>query len=404
MRKIFAIATKDLKIRSRDFYAFVMLLVMPLVLIFFLGIIFKPTWTSKPFIIDVGVVDFDRGEISKILIDDVFQSENLKEMINLSSLDSEEKAKSDINSGKLAAVVLIKSGFSKSVMNGENAKIEVIADPEQSIKGGVIKSIVESFTLEVLRRRTIVETAVKMFAPYSSINPQEIQSLVPKWLKEIENEEDLILISAATENKNAKSVPPMDYYAVGMAVMYLMFATNSGAETILEERRIKTQDRLKTIPTSDKILFLGKLFGIFVVAFLQFLIIVLFTTTVYRVNWGNSALGLLVLAICSALAFSGFSTLFASFARNESQIGNLGPALAMIFGFLGGGMWPIFTFPSWMNFISRFTPNRWAIDGFLKLMEGNVNLAQVLPQCGVLLLMSSVFFMFGTLRLHIKGA
>lgn len=403
MRKVLSIAFKDLKLRTRDFYAFIMLLVMPLVLIFFLGIIFKPMWTSKPFIIDVGIIDKDNDEISKILINDVFSSENLKDMLNLTYLNSDEEAKEEINSGKLAAVVILRSGFSDAVIKGENASIVVLGDPEQSIKSDVIKNIVDYFTIEVLRRRTIIETVSDILAPYSSINPQEIQRLIPQWLKEIEDKEDIVIVNPTTASKNIKSIPPMDYYAVGMGVMYLLFATNAGAETIFEERRLKTYDRLKTTPVSDKNLFVGKILGIFFVALFQFLLIFLFTTLVYRVNWGSSITGLIALAFSSVLAFSGFSTLFASIAKSEQQIGNLGPALAMIFGFLGGGMWPVFTFPSWMNLVSRFTPNRWAIDGFLKLMEQNAKFYEVLPQCIVLLAMAGLFFLVGTSRLRKRG-
>ena len=195
----------------------------------------------------------------------------------------------------------------------------------------------------------------------------------------------------------------MGYYAVGMAVMYLLFATNSGAESIFEERRLKTYDRIRTTPVSENILFGGKLLGIFLVAFVQFLIIVLFTTLFYGVSWGKSLTGIFILMVSSVLAFSGFSTLFASIAKSEEQIGNIGPALSMIFGFLGGGMWPAFLFPQWMNVVSKFTPNRWALDGFLKLMESNANFVQVLPQCGVLLMMAFFFFLIGTLRLKAKG-
>jgi ABC-2 type transport system permease protein len=360
-------------------------------------------WTSKPFIIDVGIIDKDNDEISKILINDVFSSENLKDMLNLTYLNSDEEAKEEINSGKLAAVVILRSGFSDAVIKGENASIVVLGDPEQSIKSGVIKNIVDYFTIEVLRRRTIIETVSDILAPYSSINPQEIQRLIPQWLKEIEDKEDIVIVNPTTASKNIKSIPPMDYYAVGMGVMYLLFATNAGAETIFEERRLKTYDRLKTTPVSDKNLFVGKILGIFFVALFQFLLIFLFTTLVYRVNWGSSITGLIALAFSSVLAFSGFSTLFASIAKSEQQIGNLGPALAMIFGFLGGGMWPVFTFPSWMNLVSRFTPNRWAIDGFLKLMEQNAKFYEVLPQCIVLLAMAGLFFLVGTSRLRKRG-
>jgi len=403
MKKIFFIAIKDLKLRARDFYAFILLLVMPLVLILVLGIVFKPMWTSTPFVIDMGVVDFDNGEFSKILINDVFDSDDLKSMLNITFLDSEAEAKDRINQGKLAAVVILNRGFSDAIMAGENASIEVLADPEQSIKSGVVKSIVESYTLEVLKRRTMVETFLGTVAPYSSVNPQDIQKMIPEWLKEIENEKDIVLVKSSTEKKSTNEIPAMGYYAVGMAVMYLLFATNSGAETIFEERRLKTYDRIRTAPVHENVLFGGKLLGIFLVAFVQFLIIVIFTALFYGVSWGKSLSGIFILMISSVLAFSGFSTLFASIAKSEEQIGSIGPALSMIFGFLGGGMWPVFLFPQWMNVVSKFTPNRWALDGFLKLMESNANFAQVLPQCGVLVMMALLFFLIGTLRLKARG-
>jgi ABC-2 type transport system permease protein len=324
-------------------------------------------------------------------------------MLNITLLDSEAEAKDRINQGKLAAVVILNRGFSDAIMAGESASIEVLADPEQPIRSGVVKSIVESYTLEVLKRRTMVETFLGTVAPYSSVNPMDLQKMIPEWLKEIENEKDIVLVKSSTEKKSTNEIPAMGYYAVGMAVMYLLFATNAGTETIFEERRLKTYDRIRTAPVPENVLFGGKLLGIFLVAFVQFLIIVLFTALFYGVSWGKSLSGIFILMVSSVLAFSGFSTLLASIAKSEEQIGNIGPALAMIFSFLGGGMWPAFLFPQWMNVVSRFTPNRWALDGFLKLMESNANFAQVLPQCGVLVMMALLFFLIGTLRLKARG-
>jgi len=50
---------KRFKVKGKRFLCFILLLVMPLVLILVLGIVFKPMWTSTPFVIDMGVVDFD---------------------------------------------------------------------------------------------------------------------------------------------------------------------------------------------------------------------------------------------------------------------------------------------------------------------------------------------------------
>ena len=182
-----------------------------------------------------------------------------------------------------------------------------------------------------------------------------------------------------------------------------MFATNAGAETIFQERRNKTLERIKVAPVSEREILGGKLFGIFLIALLQFVMIVFFTRIFYRVNWGDSILGIVIMILSSVLAFSGLSTLLASLTKSEEQIGNIGPALAMIFGFMGGGMWPASAFPDWLNMVSKFTPNRWAIDGFLKLMYQEGGVVSILPEVLVLLGMAAVFFSLGVFRLRTKG-
>ncbi len=402
MRKMFLIGVKDVRIRARDRASFIMLLAMPLILILVLGMVFQPLWTDKPFTINIAVLDEDEGEISNVLINDVFGSNELKDMIKICFVKSEEEIIKSINKGEIAAGVVIEKGFSESIVKGENTKINVYGDPEQTIKAGVVKNIVESFTLEVLKRRIIVETALGFLHSENLIQPSEIQSLISTWLSEIESKENLVLVNKETEKKDTKNPLAMEYYAVGMGVMYLLFATNSGAETIFTEKRIKTFDRIKVTPVSEKEIIGGKLFGIFLVALLQFVIIIIFTSIFYRVSWGESIPGIILMTLSSVLAFSSVSILLASFAKSEEQIGNIGPALSMIFGFLGGAMWPVFTFPKWMNIASKLTPNRWALDGFFNLMYDGGGVISILPYALVLLGMASIFFSIGVFRLKLK--
>ncbi|GAH08960.1 unnamed protein product [marine sediment metagenome] len=118
--------------------------------------------------------------------------------------------------------------------------------------------------------------------------------------------------------------------------------------------------------------------------------IVFFTRIFYRVNWGDSLLGIIIMILSSVLAFSGLSTLLASLTKSEEQIGNIGPALAMIFGFMGGGMWPTSAFPDWLNMVSKFTPNRWAINGFNKIITRGFGITEILPNFYVLLAISGI--------------
>ncbi len=403
MRKIFLIGVKDVKIRARDPSAFIMLLVMPLLLILVLGMVFQPLWTSTPFIIDIAVLDEDRGDFSKILLEEVFGSEQLRDMIKIQFMESEEEIINEVNKGKIAAGVIIGEGFSQAILKGEDTRIKILGDPEQTIKAGVIKNIVESFTLEVLKRRIILGTSIGILVSENLINPAEIQPLISVWLSDVENMNESILIDKKTEKKMTKNPLAIEYYAVGIAVMYLLFATNAGAETIFQERRNKTLERIKVAPVSEREILGGKLFGIFLIALLQFVMIIFFTAIFYRVSWGDSLLGIVIMIFFSVLAFSGLSTLLASLTKSEEQIGNIGPALSMIFGFLGGSMWPISAFPDWLNIISKFTPNRWAIDGFSKLMYQEGGIISIFPEVFVLLLMALIFFSLGVLRLRIKG-
>jgi len=403
MRKIFLIGIKDVKIRSRDPSSFIMLLVMPLVLILVLGMVFQPLWTSTPFTIDIAVLDEDGGEFSKILLEEVFGSGQLKDMIKIKYVESKEEIIKEVNEGKIAAGVIIGNGFSRTILAGEDTRIKILGDPEQAIKAGVIKNIVEAFTLEVLKRKIILGTSIGILVSENLINSAEIQQLIPVWLSEIENMDELIQIDKKTEKRMAKNPLAMEYYAVGMGIMYILFATNAGAETIFQERRNKTLERIKVAPISEREILGGKLFGIFLIALLQFVMIVFFTRIFYRVNWGDSLLGIIIMILSSVLAFSGLSTFFASLTKSEEQIGNIGPALAMIFGFLGGGMWPAFAFPDWLNMVSKFTPNRWAIDGFLKLMYQEGGVVLIIPEVLVLLGMAITFFSLGVFRLRMKG-
>jgi ABC-2 type transport system permease protein len=403
MRKIFLIGIKDVKIRARDSSSFIMLLAMPLLLILVLGMVFQPLWTSTPFTIEIAVLDEDGGEFSKILLEEVFGSEQLKDMVRIKYVESEEEIINEVNKGKIAAGVIIGEEFSLAILKGEDTRIKILADPEQPIKAGVVKSIVEAFTLEVLKRRIILGTSMGILVAENLINPAEIQRLIPVWLSEIENMEKLIQVDKKTEKRMAKNPLAMEYYAVGVGVMYILFATNAGAETIFQERRNKTLERIKVAPVSEREILGGKLFGIFLIALLQFVMIVFFTRIFYRVNWGDSLLGIIIMILSSVLAFSGLSTLLASLTKSEEQIGNIGPALAMIFGFLGGGMWPASAFPDWLNMVSKFTPNRWAIDGFLKLMYQGGGVVSILPEVLVLLVMAAIFFSLGVFRLRTKG-
>ncbi|HOK18601.1 MAG TPA: ABC transporter permease, partial [Caldisericia bacterium] len=396
MKKLFLIGLKDLKIRSRDFNAFIMILLMPLILIFVLGLVFQPLYSSKPFIIDTAVVNLDNDYISDILINDVLKSEELSKFINLFFLNDENELKDSISKGKYAVGIIINENFTKNIVSGKEDKILILADPEQTTKSGVIKNILDTFVLEVVKRSVALDITSKTLIKENLIKQEDLNTLIYQWSNDIENIKSKIGVKLVNEKgEETRGIVAMDYYAVGMGVMYLLFAANAGTESIFEEKRKGTYQRLSIMPIKESSIFSGKVFGIFLLTLTQFILIILITKFFYGVSWGNSFFGLIIMVISSVLCFSGLSILFASLMKSESQVGSIGSTISMILGFVGGSMWPIFTFPKWLNTISKFTPNRWAIDGFFKLIFESGNAKDIIPHSSILILMTIIFYSIG---------
>jgi len=388
--KFWHIAVKDLKIRIRDKSAFVVLLILPMAMIIILGTVFN--WSSSSFTANVTLVDLDRGDMARRLTQDVFASRQLKDLLVVTSVATEAEARTLVEQGKTGAAVIIPAGFSNGVAAGTRVAITVLGNPETATQAGVIRNVVESFTAEVQRRQLAASIAVQTLQRSGAVPPQAMQEAVQSVMDEVGTSQQTGAVSLKTTTQEGLRVPPaLDYYAVGMALLYLIFTANTGTEGMLEEKRQHTLSRTLTTPTSRTQILLGKLVGVFVIAALQFALIILLTRVLYNVNWGESVPAVIVMAVATVLAGAGLSTLVAALARTPEQAGEVGPAVALIYSLLGGSMWSVYNMPAWMNSLSRLTFTRWSIEGFTSLMVKGGGVTSILRPVGVCLAMAAVF-------------
>ena len=85
----------------------------------------------------------------------------------------------------------------------------------------------------------------------------------------------------------------------------------------------------------------------------------------------------------------------AAIARNEEMVQTLCAPVALVMTAVGGGMFPMEVAPAWLKPVSLFFPTGWAMDGFHKLMWDGLGWTSVLPNLGVLVAFSAVFFALG---------
>lgn len=402
--KSLVIAAKDLRIRLRDRRAAVVLLAMPMVLIFILGLVFNPLWqgTAEIQAIPLVVVDNDHGEIARLLVDEVLRTGIVGRLLRVDRAGRADAARALVVGGRRTAALIIPEGFSQAVMTGRPTRLTLYTDPAQSIRAGIVRSIVNRLTAEIVRRQVAITVAAETLITEQVMTPRQVFAAIPGWLKDIEKFVGREAVAIAEERGTGPRIPAaMDYYAVAMGVVYILFGVSMASQSILVERREGTLARLRTTPTASADIVAGKLLATFLTGLAQFTLLVIFTRVLYGVRWGSPLL-LLVMITATALAAAGLGTLVAALARSPEAAEAVAPALILPMSFLGGSMYPIYVMPPWLDAVSRLTFNRWALDGFLAVMGGETSHAAIARPVVVLLAMGLVSMVIGTRRLRFR--
>ena len=189
--------------------------------------------------------------------------------------------------------------------------------------------------------------------------------------------------------------------APGMALMFLIFAVSNGGRTLLTERALGTLPRLLVSPTTTAQVLGGKVLGIFFTGAAQMLILIVASTLLFRLNWGDP-LAVLVLVLAAVVGAVGWGLLITALVRTPGQVSAVGSAIVLIFAILGGSFVSLDYMPRWFAILSKITPNAWGLDGFTTLALGG-RLADILLPVAALLLMGALLFALALLLFNRRG-
>ena len=107
-------------------------------------------------------------------------------------------------------------------------------------------------------------------------------------------------------------------------------------------------------------------------------------------------LGMTALILAAVFGATGWGLLITAFARNPNQVSSIGTAIMLIFGVLGGSFINLEVMPPSVQFVSKITPNAWALDGFTTLALGG-GVAQLTEPILALVIMGVTLFVVSAL-------
>ncbi len=404
MKKLLYIALNELLLLLKDKMAVVWMIILPLALTTIMGLAFGGIGGgSEPVVIDLPVVDQDRGEMAAAVLDILAQTQGT--YLHLETEYDEEAARQLVTDGKRAGALIIPAGFTADVTSGNPTALELLVAP-----GGqtapLLEGMVHGVTSGFSSVQTMVDVAISEVQRATGSYDLDYEGITARVVataqERLENppvSTRVTVVGSAEEEFNI-----FDQVVPGYAVMFAMFGVLGGAGAILEEKERGTFKRLLIAPVTRYALLGGKLLAQFIVGVAQIVLMFAFGALVFHVSLGGSILGLVLVTLATCWATTALGMLLVAIIKSRRQVHPITTLIVLGTSAIGGSWFPLFLMPKWVQQAARVTLVAWAMEGYNRLMLFDGGLNDVWLDIGVLLLYGAVCFGIGLRLFRFKEA
>ena len=339
------IARKDLRQRIRDRSALAIGLIAPVAIAAVMSLAFRG---AETFHFALGVVDNDHGPVASALMQSLRQPE-LKRLVSVRFLPDLAKAAGDVKNRKVAAALVIPTGFSAAAAGSAPANVQVLSSVNNTIAASVTQSIASSFVAQINADRLSVATAIAAGAPPSRLADLAVAASKLQ-----------MPMQAAPRSLGAHPIKAISYFAPAMAIFFLFFTISFTARSFFVDRGQGMIERMRAAPIRPLEILLGKALSVFVFGVVSLTMIAVVTSLLFGADWGDPVAAA---AICVAMVISVvcLTALVIGIARSQRQADGIASAVVFLLALLGGNFVFISAAPPLLRKLSLFTPNGWAL-------------------------------------------
>lgn len=220
------------------------------------------------------------------------------------------------------------------------------------------------------------------------------------------SEDGAVTVSVVDTSDVALAFAGTGGFTVGAGSQVLLFVflnSLAASQDLIQSRRYGTITRALAAPVPAGRVLGGQALGRFTIAFAQGAYIMAASSLLFSVSWGNLAASLVVLAAFAAVA-AGAAMLLGALLDNEGAASAAGIGIGLVLAGLGGGMLPLELFPDTLRRIAHVTPHAWGYDAFAQIQRHGGGVLDVLPELGMLLGMAVLLLGAGAWALRRSAA
>lgn len=184
-----------------------------------------------------------------------------------------------------------------------------------------------------------------------------------------------------------------------LAALILFFGFIITGVNFLRERTQGTLERLLVAPLSRMDIVAGYLLGLLLFALIQTLIMFFYMVYVLDISYRGDLWQILLFQILIGINAVCLGTFFSAFARNEFQMIQFIPLIIVPQIFLCGLFIPTSQLPNWLEWVSKFLPLTYGVEGIKALMLQGQSLADIGKDVGILAAFAVVLLGLASLTL-----
>jgi ABC-2 type transport system permease protein len=384
--RIWTLARKDLLETRRDRLSAIFIVVMPIAFTAFFGMMFG----SGSDRLALAVHDADGGEQAQQLVAALEGSDAVR-VVPKSAAELEPW----IADGRAAAGLMIPEGFSAAVQAGEPAELVVVS--EQTSSGAqAIAAEIRAAAGELVAADRAARVGVLAVG----------QTNVPAMAKAVATqamEEPAVTLATVSAGSAAGQIPTgFTLSSPGMIVNFIMFSLMTAGMAVIMERKNGTLRRLMTTRVRRWELIAGKMAGMFVLTFLQQILLIGVGQLFFGVDYLNDPAALLLMMVALSLVASSLGLLLASLLSSEQALVAAIVITSMSVSALSGAWFPLEITGEAFQTVGHLLPTAWILDGLRGIVAQGYGVEDVLAAFVIALAWAAGLFAAAVARFRLS--
>lgn len=412
--RILALALKDLKQMLQNRMTAFFLLIMPVIFTLMFGFMFGGTSgvaEEADLRLPVAVLDQDQSGFSQAFTALMDASATIRPVIDPQMDEAELRAR--VQQGDLAGAVIVPAGFEAALLDQELPVLTVVENEDNLTANLAVEnalrtsynrlynaSLAAGFSQQAYLQEAAFASETEAEAYFAEGMDRALQAWETPPVQTRVTQADV----STDEEGNPFGENAFAHSSPGMMAQFAIAGLIGAGELLVAERRSRTMSRMLTTHIRRSEVLLGHFLAIFIMVFLQLLVLAGFGQLFLKLTYFDHPLATLLMITATALTTGAVGLLVGALARTSDQAVIFSLVPMFIFAGLGGAWVPLeFANPS-VQVIGKFTPVYWTMQGLKEILLRGAGTGDIFPAVLALLGFAVVFFALAAWRFRFEGA